>query len=207
MTHREDIASTTTDALLAFARRSGFITVREARARGIDAKYIQRLTARGILTRVSRGVYELADADFTEHHTLVQACLRVPQGVICLLSALRFHDLTTQLPHEVWMALDRKTWLPRVEYPPLRFVSMSGPAYTLDIEAPTVEGQQIRVYGIAKTVADCFKYRNKIGLDVALEALTDAWRDKRVTMDALWQAAKADRVDAVMRPYLEAVTA
>jgi len=131
----------------------------------------------------------------------------VPQGVICLLSALRFHDLTTQLPHEVWMALDRKTWLPRVEYPPLRFVSMSGPTYTLDIETPTVESQQIRVYGIAKTVADCFKYRNKIGLDVALEALTDAWRGKRVTMDALWQAAKADRVDAVMRPYLEAVTA
>ena len=197
--------TTKLDEVIALVRSSGFITARAAREQGIKPYVLQRLTERGILTHVSRGVYELTNADFTEHHTLVEACLRVPQGVICLLSALRFHDLTTQLPHQVWMALDRRAWSPRITYPPVRFVSMSGPAYALGIETPVIEGQQIRVYSVAKTVADCFKYRNKIGLDIALEALTDAWRGRRVTMDELWKAAKVDRVSEIMRPYLEGV--
>ncbi|MGI8857608.1 MAG: type IV toxin-antitoxin system AbiEi family antitoxin domain-containing protein [Thermomicrobiales bacterium] len=199
---------TNSEAIIDLARQTGFVTTRAVRARGIAPYALQRLTERGTLERVARGVYVLVDTPpITEHVTLIEACLRVPTGVICLLSALRFHGLTTQLPHAIWMAIDRKAWLPNVEYPPLRIVRFSGTARTTGIEEHIVSGETIRVYSIAKTVADCFKYRNTVGLDVAIEALADAWRGRRTTMDALWQAAKVDRVAAVMRPYLESVAA
>jgi predicted transcriptional regulator of viral defense system len=198
---------TNTAALIAMAQQTGFITTRAAREQGIAPYALQRLTERGTLMRVARGIYALVDAPpITEHVTLIEACLRVPAGVICLLSALRFHDLTTQIPHAVWMAIDRKARRPTVEYPPLHIVRFSGPARTTGIETHIVAGETIRVYSIAKTVADCFKYRNTIGLDVAIEALTDAWKGRRTTIDALWKSAKIDRVAAVMRPYLESVT-
>lgn len=136
---------------------------------------------------------------------LVEASLRVPSSVICLLSALRVHGLTTQAPFAVWLAIAGTARRPRVEYPPLHIVRFSGAAWTTGVETHTVEGEPVRVYGIAKTVADCFKYRNTVGTDVALEALTASWRERRVTMDALWAAAQVDRVATVMRPYLEAV--
>ncbi len=200
--------ATPTEEVLTLARRHGIVTARALRERGIAPTYLQRLTARGLLTRVARGIYEPAEgADITEMHTLVEACLRVPSGVVCLLSALRYHNLTTQAPREVWIAIDPKARLPQVPYPPLRIVRFGGAARTAGVEKHPVAGQEVRVYGVAKTVADCFKYRNKVGLDVAIEALNDAWRGGRTTADELWRAAQVDRVANVMRPYLEAVQA
>jgi predicted transcriptional regulator of viral defense system len=146
-----------------------------------------------------------ADAELDRNHSLAEACKRVPHGVVCLLSALQFHELTTQAPFEVWLALGEKARLPRVEYPPLRIFRFSGPALTTGVEEHRVEGVPVKVYGPAKTVADCFKYRNKVGLDVALEALRDCWRQRRATMDEIWRAAQVCRVANVMRPYLESL--
>lgn len=187
------------------ASASGVIRPRDLTGNGIPREHLTRLVEKGVLTRSGRGLYVLADADVTEHHTLAEAAKRVPHGVVCLLSALRFHDFTTQNPHAVWLAIDRKARKPRQDYPPLRVVRFSGAALTDGVEERTVENVTVRVYSPAKTVADCFKYRNKIGLDVALEALRDAWRERKVTMDDLWKYAGICRVANVMRPYMESV--
>src|SRR5262249_40178409 len=155
---------------------------------------------------VRRGLHGSPDADLGENQTLAEAARQVPKGVVCLLSALRFHGLTTQAPHEVWMALPAKAWLPRVEHPKLRVFRFSGRALTEGVEEHDVRGAVLHVYSPAKTVADCFKYRNKVGLDVALEALRDCWRERRCTMDALSEAARICRMTNVMRPYLESLT-
>jgi predicted transcriptional regulator of viral defense system len=136
---------------------------------------------------------------------MAEACKRVPGGVVCLLSALQFHDLTTQLPFEVWLALDVKARKPAVEFPPLRIVRFSAEALSKGIETHRVEGVTVRVYNVPKTVADCFKYRNKIGLDVALEALRECRRKRLATIDELWRYAKICRVSKVMQPYLQAM--
>lgn len=137
--------------------------------------------------------------------TMAEASKRVPHGVVCLLSALRFHELTTQSPFEVWLAIGEKARLPKLDYPPLRTVRFSGDALAFGIEEHKAEGVDVRVYSPAKTVADCFKYRNKIGLDVAIEALRDCLRQRKATMDELWNAAKVCRMSKVMRPYLESI--
>jgi predicted transcriptional regulator of viral defense system len=131
----------------------------------------------------------------------------VPEGVVCLLSALSFHGVGTQLPHEVWLAIQRRARQPSLRYPPLRVVKFSGKAFAEGIEVHRVEGQSVRVYSVAKTLADLFKYRNKIGLDVALEALREAWRERRFTMDEMDRFARICRVERVMKPYLEALVA
>jgi predicted transcriptional regulator of viral defense system len=161
--------------------------------------------ARGLLTRVGRGLYTLAEAEATEQRSLVEVVKRVPDGVVCLLSALQFHGLTTQSPSEVWLAIGEKARKPKAEYPPLRIVRFSGKAQTEGVAEQEIEGVTVRVTNPAKTVADCFKYRNKIGLDVALEALRDCRRKRKATADELWRYAKVCRVTNVMRPYLEAV--
>jgi predicted transcriptional regulator of viral defense system len=199
------VTSKTEDALQ-LARQMGTIRPRDLAERGIPRDYLDRLRRRGQIERIGRGLYAWPDADIGEHRSLVEAARQVPRGVICLLSALRFHELTTQSPHEVWIALPPRAWKPRVEYPPLRLVRFSGAAFSEGVERHPIAGVDLPVYGIAKTVADCFKYRNKIGLDVALEALRDCWRRKRCTMDQLWQAAGVCRMTNVMRPYLEALT-
>jgi predicted transcriptional regulator of viral defense system len=191
--------------ILELARKEGVLRVRDVIAEGIHPEYLRRLTARGRLLRLGRGLYAPADAELTENHSLAEACKRVPAGVVCLLSALQFHNLTTQWPAEVWLAIDRKARHPRLDTPPLRVVRFSGPALTHGVEEHTVEGVRVRVTGAAKTVADCFKYRNKIGRDVALEALRDCRAQRRATSDELWEAAKVCRVANVMRPYLECV--
>jgi predicted transcriptional regulator of viral defense system len=145
--------------------------------------------------------------DFSEQEMLAMASARVPQGVLCLLSALRFHGLTTQNPSEIWLAIDRKARAPVVSDLPLRVVRFSGEARTAGIEKSIIDGVDVRVYGVAKTVADCFKYRNKIGTDVAVEALRECWRARRTSADALWRYAEICRVTNVMRPYLETVLA
>lgn len=193
-----------TQRILEIVERAGVLRPRDLNAHGIPRETLRRLHARGRLHRIGRGLYVLPEADVTEHHTLAQACKRVPQGVVCLLSALRFHELTTQAPFEVWLAIGGKAWRPRVDYPPLRFVRFSGAALTAGIEEHIVEGVLVKVYSPAKTVADCFKYRNKIGLDVALEALRDCRRQRQCSNDELWHYAQICRVANVMRPYLEA---
>lgn len=161
---------------------------------------------KGILERTGRGLYALPDAGAAEYHSLAEAAKRVPDAVACLLSALAFHDLTTQSPHEVWIAIDMKARKPANGYPPLRVVRFTGAALIEGVEEHDVEGVPVKVYSPAKTVADCFKYRNKIGKDVALEALRDSWRKGKATMDDLWKYAKVCRVANVMRPYLESLT-
>lgn len=167
--------------------------------------YLSELVKSGDLVKIGRGLYGLPDALFSEHQTLLETAKTVPNGVVCLLSALRFHDLTTQNPFEVWLAIERKARIPQVETLPLRIMFFTDKAFTEGIETHNIEGVPLRVYNPAKTVADCFKYRNKIGLDVALEALRDVWRQKKATMDELWHYAKICRMTNVMRPYLESL--
>src|SRR4051812_41088480 len=186
-------------------RRQGMLRSRDLAAHGIPRVYLSRLLADGVLQRPARGIYVLADPRPTENKSLVEACLLVPHGVVCLLSALRFHHLATQSPFETWLAIDAKARLPKIDYPPIRFVRFSGPALTLGVEEHRVQKATIRVTGPAGTVVDCFVYRNKIGLDVALEALRDCRRKKLATMDELYSVAQTRRMGRVMRPYLEAL--
>jgi predicted transcriptional regulator of viral defense system len=199
--------STPRTQVLALARELGTLRPRDLSSRGIPPVYLYRLHEQGELERVSRGLYILPGTGPTEHNSLAEVCKRVPNGVICLLSALRFHSLGTQSPWDVWLAIHPKASIPTFDYPPLRVVRFSGPALLEGIEEHRVEEGLLRVYNPAKTVVDCFRYRNKIGLDVALEALRDYWRDRRGTMDDLWRYARLLRVSTVMRPYLESLVA
>ncbi len=191
--------------VLELARQAGVLRSRDLDAEGIPREYLRRLLAEGLLDHPGRGIYVAAGRRPTPNHALAEACKRVPQGIVCLLSALRFHELTTQAPFEVWLAIGGKARLPKAGYPPLRIVRFSGPALAESVQGRRIEGVPVKVYRPAKTVADCFKYRNKIGLDVALEALRECWEKRRATMDELWQAAKTCRVANVMRPYLESL--
>ena len=191
--------------VLDLARKSSILRPRDLEEKGLPSDYLWRLHKQGKLEKVGRGMYTAHDVEISEHQTVVQAAVRVPHAVVCLLSALRFHDLTTQSPFEVWMAIDVKARAPKEDIIPLRIVRFSGKALTAGVETYKIEGVDVKVYKPAKTVADCFKYRNKIGLDVAIEALRDCWRKKLATSDELWQYAKVCRVAPVMRPYLESV--
>jgi predicted transcriptional regulator of viral defense system len=183
----------------------GVIRARDAVKKGLSRKRLSELTRAGELERLARGVYTSANAEVTEHHTLVEAAARVPHGVVCLLSALRFHQLGTQQPHEVWVAIDRKAWKPLLDWPPVRLVRFSGDALEFGVEKHVLEGIPVHVTSREKTVADCFKYRNKLGLDVALEALREYLRSKKRSVDELSRAAKVCRVSRVMQPYLESL--
>ncbi|MCP4657825.1 MAG: transcriptional regulator, partial [bacterium] len=179
-----------TQRALELIDHAGVLRPRDLEPHGIPRAALQRLLQRGEVERVGRGLYMLPGADVTEHHSLVEACKRFPQGVVCLLSALRFHDLTTQNPFEVWLAIPQRAWRPRNPGVALRFVYLSRNAYEAGIEEHRIEGADVRVYSAARTVADCFKFRNKIGLDVALEALKDYRRTNRTGLDDLWRFAK-----------------
>lgn len=202
---RRFLTMTKREKLLEMAYKAGILRPQDAEAAGISAVYLNKLHAEGALERPSRGIYVLPGTYFGENQTLLEACQRVPSGVICLLTALRFHDLTTQAPYEVWMAIPEKARRPRVEYPPIRIVRFSTVAMRHGVNKVKTKGGEICVYSPAKTVADCFKYRNKIGLDVAIEALRDCWSQKKATSDQIWQAAKVCRMTNVMRPYMEAL--
>jgi predicted transcriptional regulator of viral defense system len=191
--------------ILDLARQTGVLRPRDLDAQGIPRQYLARLVARGALLRVGRGLYMLPDAPITENHTLVEASKRIPRAVVCLLSALRFHHLTTQTPFQVWLAIDNKAWQPRVPELPLRFVRFSGAAYHAGFDTHLIEGVAVKIYDPAKTVCDCFKYRHKIGLDVAIEALRAGLQTRTCTVDDLWRYAAICRVQKVMQPYLEAM--
>lgn len=183
----------------------GIIRARDLDSTGIPREDLSRLCKNGFLQRVGRGLYTLPDADVTEHHSFAQAAKRIPKGVICLLSALRFHGITTQMPFEVWMAIEKSARLPRIDHLKVRFVRFSGSAFNSGVEEHTIEGVDVRIYSAAKTVVDCFKFRNKIGRDIAIEALRDCRRDKLCSVNELWQFAQVCRMTNVMKPYLESL--
>mgnify|MGYP001553503734 CR=1 FL=1 len=197
--------NTHTDKILNLVRKAGVLRPRDLDTYSIPRTYLSRLVSAGKLQRIGRGLYVLPGRNVSEHRSLAEACKRVPKGVVCLLSALRYHELTTQAPFEVWLAIGEKAWRPRVDYPPLRIVRFSSAALESGIEEYQVEGVTVPVFTPAKTVADCFKYRNKIGLDIAIEALRECWRSQRCTMDELWKYAKVCRVQNILRPYLESI--
>lgn len=197
------IDSTAVNQVLALARQQGILRSRDLDEVRVPREYLTRLVRRGQLERVARGLYRLPGAEVGEHHTLVQVAKHIPRAVVCLLSALRFHNLTTQAPTQVWIAIDRQARRPAVSDLPIRVVRFSGPALAAGIENHVLEGVPVQVTTPAKTVADCFKYRNKIGLDIALEALREGWRERRFSLDELWAMARVCRVANIMRPYLE----
>jgi predicted transcriptional regulator of viral defense system len=186
-------------------RQAGVLRSRDLERNGIPREYLRQAKDQGLVRQVGRGVYVAADSRATQHHTLAEAAKRVPHGVICLLSALRFHELTTQAPREIWMAIAHKARRPRVDAPPLRIVHFSGKTLSYGVWEKKIEGVKVSVFHPAKTVADCFKFRNKIGLDVALEALRDCYRQRKASMDELYLAAKVCRVARIMQPYLESL--
>lgn len=196
---------TEAEKVLALAGELGVLRVRDLTERGIHPEHLRRLYKQGQLERVSRGLYRLADADVTEHATLATVSKRFPRGVICLLSALRFHNIGTQNPRQVWVALRRGMAIPRNVGLPVRFMLFSDASFEAGVEDHAVENVPVQITNPAKTIADCFKYRNKVGLDVALEALREAVRSRKCSVDDLWRYAKVCRVTNVMRPYLEAI--
>lgn len=199
------IKSKTGNPVLRLLRRKGVVRASDLKRYGIPRVYLTRLCQKGLVERVGRGLYRLAQAETSEHITLAEAAKLIPNGVVCLLSALSFHGLTTQIPHEVWMAIDVKARRPKTAGVPLRIVRFSGKALTAGVETHRIDGVPVKITCPAKTVADCFKYRNKIGLDVALEALRECRRQRKCSMEDLWHYAKICRVANVMRPYLEAI--
>jgi len=193
------------DKVLKLARALGFLRIKDLLVHGIHPEYLRRLCSKGLLLRSGRGIYRLAQSDTSENITLAAAAKRIPNGVICLLSALRFHNIGTQNPPDVWIALKQRIAPPREKDLPLRILWFSDASYASGVETHVIEGVSVRITNPGKTVADCFKYRNKIGLDVALEALRECLRKRKCSHSELWQYAKVCRVANVLRPYLEAM--
>lgn len=191
--------------VLELGHNVGVIRAKDAASIGIHPEYLKRLEQQGLLIRSARGVYTFTDGEITESHSLVEAVKRVQKGIVCLLSALSFYNLTTQAPFEVWLTIPQKARAPKEDMLPLRIIYMSGKALESGIEEHEIEGVCVPVYCVAKTVVDCFKFRNKIGLDVAIEALRECLNQKRCTIDEIWHYAKICRMQNVMRPYLESL--
>lgn len=194
--------------ILEYATQKGAISPKDIEKMGISRQVLYWLYREGNLVRISRGTYSLRDIEPTEYHTYVTVAVAFPSSVICLLSALQFHELTTQMPRKVWIALNRQVdrRSRKSSRLPVSIVRFSDKAFSQGIETHQMEGVNLRIYNAAKTVADCFKYRNKIGLDVAIEALTDCIRQKKATRDQIWQYAKICRVANIIRPYMEAIS-
>ncbi|MBX5086724.1 transcriptional regulator [Rhizobium lentis] len=185
----------------------GIARLAELRAEGVTAATMSRMERDGEVLRLARGLYQLPDAPLDAHHSLAEAAKRVPKGVVCLVSALAFHELTDQLPRQVWIAIGQKDWAPRADGAPVRLVRFTDRLLTDGVESHTVEGVPIKVFGVAKTIADCFRYRNKIGLSVAIEGLQEALRQRKTTPGEVARQAARGAVATVIRPYLEALTA
>jgi predicted transcriptional regulator of viral defense system len=193
------------EAKSVFRRHGGVLRTREAMEAGIHPKTLYDMRDSGVIERLSRGVYRLAELEPLGNPDLVSVAIRVPDGVICLISALAFHDLTTQIPHEVYLAVRRESRPPQMDYPPVRVFRFAMAVFGAGVETHSLDDVPVKIYGAEKTVADCFRYRNKIGLDVAIEALRTYRERRSMDLDALMDFARLCRVDAVMRPYLEAL--
>lgn len=194
-----------TEAALALrlGRESGVLRSRDAVAAGVSRTALSRLVARGDLVRVGRGLYQIPESPRVDPLAILSATQ--PSVVVCLLSALAMYGLTTQSPRQVWIALGNKAAVPRIEYPPVQVVRMNEVNLREGVQEEVIDGVTVRVTSPARTVADCFKFRSRVGLDVAIEALRSAWESRTVTMDELWQAAEQTRMTNVMRPYLESL--
>jgi predicted transcriptional regulator of viral defense system len=192
--------------LLRLSARQPVVSARELSAAGIPAPTLSRMTARGKIRRVGRGLYTGIQASPSAHQTVIEVTKQAPKAVVCLLSALEIHEIGVQAPFEVWIALPAGTHAPRSVDAALRVTRLSGAAFTEGIETVMIDGAPVRVYNLAKTITDCFKLRSKVGLEVALEALREGWKQRRVTMDDLQRYAEVNRMTNVMRPYLEALT-
>ncbi len=193
------------EQVIEFAKQNALIRPRDLAKASLPKDYLHQLANAGVLEQVGRGLYRWPDTEISQYQSLIEVTKRSPGAVVALLSALRFHELTTQNPHEVWLAISRKARRPCIDYPPVRWVYFSEPTMTEGVEEHNLDGMLVKVFSPAKTVTDCFKYRNKIGLDIVLEALRDGWAKKRFTMDALYYFARTCRVQNVMRPYLESL--
>jgi predicted transcriptional regulator of viral defense system len=183
----------------------GIVRPRDLDRHGLARQNLIRLERRGLLRRLGRGIYVAASHTLTEYHALAEVSKRAPRAVICLLSALWYHDLTSQAPYQVWIAIGNRDRKPRIEWPPIQTARFSDAALRSGIEERLLEGVKVRVFGVAKTVVDCFAYRSRVGLDVALEALRQCRAEGRCSMDDLWRFAEVCRMTNVMRPYLESV--
>ena len=185
----------------------GMARLADLRAAGVTAATMTRMTNDGEVVRLSRGLYQLADAELDAQHSLAEAAMRVPKGIICLTSALAFHGLTDQLPRKVWIAIGVRDWAPEPSSPPLRIVRMTNALLGDGVETHTIESVRVKVFSIAKTIADCFRHRRSVGLSIALEGLQEALRQRKVTPAAMSRQAAKSGVATVVRPYLEALTA
>lgn len=192
--------------VLRLARKRTLLRARDLTEQGLPTVTLTRLVQSGKLKRAGRGLYSLPDAPISAHRSLAEVSVRVPKGVVCLLSALEVHEIGTQAPFEVWIAIPQHMVSPRLDRPAIRVVRMSDQALTDAVDRLRIDGVAVPVFNAARTVVDCFRFRNKIGLDVALEALREGWRLRKFTMDDLWRHAQRGRVANVMRPYIEAIT-
>jgi predicted transcriptional regulator of viral defense system len=188
-----------------FRKHGGIMRMAKAVQVGIHRNTLYAMRDAGVIEQLSRGLFRLADTPPLANPDLVAVARRVPSGVICLISALALHDLTTQIPHEVWLAVPRNSEPPRVDYPPIRVFRFANQAFAAGIETRDMEGTKVKVYSREKTLADCFKYRNKIGLDTTVEALKRYKQQGRINADSIFRYAQTCRVANIMRPYLEAV--
>lgn len=191
--------------VLLMASKTGIVRMSDLTKKGITRATISRLVSESKLEKLAPGLYCLPGAEFSEKESLIIIASRVPQAVFCLLTALQIHDLTTQLPRKVWIAMPKGSHTPKMNYPPLKMVQYSDESFSEGIEIIESDNINLRVYNVAKTIADCFKHRNKIGLDVAMEVLKEAYIKNKVSVDELWHYAKICRVANVMRPYIEAI--
>ena len=194
------------DRAVALLKQRGMVRLAEFRAKGVTAATISRLERAGAVVRLGRGVYQLPDAAVDAHHVLAEASKRIPKGVICLVSALAFHDLTDQMPPRVWMAIAPKAWRPRIEYPAIRFVRFPKERLEKGVEIHVIDGVQVPIFGVAKTVADVFRYRRVLGTTLAIEGLREALRKKKATPAEISKQAVEAGVWTAMQPYMEALT-
>ena len=201
------VSATQEQQVLRLARTRKLLRARDVTQKGLPTIALTRLVQAGKLERIARGLYGLPGAPTSEHRSLAEVAARVPKGVVCLLSALRVHEIGTQAPFEVWLAIPQHMVAPRLDQPAIRVVRMSDDALAKGVLRLRIDGVKVSVFDPARTVVDCFKFRNKIGLDVALEALRDGWSQRKFTLDDLWRYATTARLANVMRPYIEAITA
>lgn len=203
---RADTHRTAADRAIEIISKGGMVRLREIKAAGIPEVVVARLAKAGRVVRLARGLYQMPDADLHASHTLAEVAKIVPKGVVCLISALVYHELTLQMPPFVWIAIDVHTRQPSHRYPPMRFVRFSRKALSEGVEQHMIEGAPVRITSPARTIVDCFRFRNKIGVDIAISAMREALRKRRCTPDEIVRHARSLRIASVVRPYLEAIT-
>ena len=199
------MSQTQRQTLLNYLSQHPIIRSYELNDLGVSREVLRRMVENGEIIQLGRGIYSYSETELNEHSQLAEVSKRVPNGVICLISALRFYNLTTQIPFEIWIAIEKNRWKPQVNYPPLQVIHLSGAGFHEGIVHHSIDGVKSPIYNIPKTVVDCFKFRSKIGLDVALEALKEALHHKYTTRDQIWRLSKACHISSVIKPYLEAV--